>query len=331
MRKRLIFAVVAPAVLSLALAACGHTGAGGSGATQGARQGGTTAAAGSGKESICLVMKSLANQYYSYMEKGAVAHAKQVGVTLQASGIQNETDVDAQVALVQKCIAQKVKAIVIAPADAKALVQSAAQAVKAGIRVVNIDTALDPAALKQAGANVPFVGPDNAAASKASGMVLAKDLGPGAKVVILEGNPGAANADGRKHGFQEAVANGKLHLLASRTAHWETDEAYTVFSNLLTAHPDIQGVLSSNDDMSLGVIKVIQQRHAKIKVASFDNIAAVQPYFASNILVSTVDQYAGKQAADGIDVAMKMVGGQTITGWQKTKWSVLTKANSLGS
>src|SRR4051794_1614968 len=118
------------------------------------------------------------------MEKGAIAHAKQVNVNLLSSGIQNETDIDGQAALVQKCITQKVQAIVIAPATRRRSVQSVAQAAKAGIKVVNIDTALDAGALKQAGVTVPFVGPDNAEASRESGMVLAKKLGSGGKVVI---------------------------------------------------------------------------------------------------------------------------------------------------
>lgn len=322
-RRRWVSAI-AVAMAGLTLTACGHSQTSGSSVVTGAT-------GGSGKPTICLVMKSLANQYYSYMQQGAIAHAKQVKVTLLSTGIQNETDVEGQIADVQKCIAEKVKAIVLAPADANALVQVAAQAVKAGIKVVNIDTALDPGALTKAAVNVPFVGPDNVAASKGSGMVLAKDLGSGAKVVIIEGVLGAANAEQRKQGFQEAVAAGHLDLIASQTANWETDQAYTVFGNMLTAHPDIQGVLCSNDDMSLGVIKVIQQRHAKVKVASFDNIAAIQQYFGPGILVSTVDQFAGQQAADGIDVALKMINGQTITGWQQTKFKVFTSTNNLGS
>lgn len=323
-------AALAAIAAGLALAACGSSGtsSGGPQETGGSSQSGS---AGHSTPTMCLVMKSLANQYYSYMEKGAIAHAKQVDVKLLPSGIQNETDIDGQVALVQKCITEKVRAIVIAPADAKALVQPVVQAVKAGIKVVNIDTALDPGALKQANADVPFVGPDNKEASKESGMVLANKLGSGAKVVIIEGVSGAANAEQRKAGFDEAVQAGHLDLVASRSANWETDQAFAVFGDMLTAHPDIQGVLSSNDDMSLGVIKVIQQRHAKVKVASFDNIAAVQQYFGSGVLVSTVDQFAGKQAADGIDVALKMIGGQTVTGWQKTAFKVFTSANNLGS
>src|SRR5690349_19753304 len=81
---------------------------------------------------------------------------------------------------------------------------------KAVITVINFDVALEPAALKKAGLDVAFVGPDNRAGAKLAGDELAKAVGPGAKVVIIEGNPGADNALQRKLGFEDAAKAGKL-------------------------------------------------------------------------------------------------------------------------
>ncbi len=210
------------------------------------------------KPVVGLVMKSLANEFFKDMEEGAVKHAQERGdLTLVPVGMHSETDIDTQIAAVENFITQKVDAIVIAPADSRALVPPLARAITAGIVVINIDVALDEGAKKQAGVDLAFVGPDNRAGAKMSAAVLAKALGPGGKVVILEGNPGADNAIQRKLGFDDAVKEGQLNLLDSRTAHWETEEANTVFSNMLTAHPDIQGVMAANDSMALGVVKAI--------------------------------------------------------------------------
>ncbi|WP_297619127.1 sugar ABC transporter substrate-binding protein [Nocardia sp.] len=278
-----------------------------------------------GKPTVCLIMKSLANEYFQQMQKGAKEHVDKLGtLDLQTAGIQNETDVDGQIALVDKCITQQVQAIVIAPADSKALVQSVVKAGRAGIKVVNIDVALDPDALAAAGVQIPLVGPDNRAGAKQVGDVLAKAVGPGGKVVVLEGNPGADNALQRKNGFNDTIGESTLNLLDSRTAHWETDEAYTVFGNMLTAHPDIQGVMASNDSMALGVIKVVQERHANVKVVSIDNIPAVKTFLQNGPMLATLDQFGSEQAGDGIDVAMQLIGGQPVTGWQKTRMNVVT-------
>ena len=79
----------------------------------------------------------------------------------------------------------------------------------------------------------------------------------GGKVVILEGNPEADNAVQRKLGFMDSVNEGKLQLLDSKTAHWETEEANTLMTNFLTQYHDIQGVMAANDSMALGVVKAL--------------------------------------------------------------------------
>src|SRR5205809_3487203 len=108
-------------------------------------------------------MKSLANEFFSTMADGAKKHQAANAATydLIVNGIKNETDLAQQVNLVEQMIAQQVNAIVIAPADSKALVTMLKRAKEAGILIVNIDNKLDAEVLKQAGLTVPFVGPDN--------------------------------------------------------------------------------------------------------------------------------------------------------------------------
>ena len=279
------------------------------------------------RPTVGLVMKSLANEFFKDMQEGAVRHERERGdLTLIPVGIQSETDIDGQIALVENLITRRVQAIVIAPADSRALLSPVARAVRAGIKVINIDVAFDPASMKKHHVDIAFVGPDNRAGAKLSGDVLAKAIGQGGKVVIIEGNPGAENGVQRKLGFGDAIAAGGLTLVDSRTAHWETEEANSVFSNMLTAHPEIQGVMAANDSMALGVVKAIDAagRGGKIKVASFDNIPAIRPLLADGKVVATVDQFGGQLAAMGLDNAMKEIGGQTLTGWIKTPVKLVT-------
>jgi ribose transport system substrate-binding protein len=282
-----------------------------------------------GPPTVGLVMKSLSNEYFQQMQQGAVAHVAQRNndVKLLSGGIQNETDVDGQVALIDNYITQRVNAIVLAPADSKALVQSVKKATDAGIKVVNIDVKLDDGALKQAGLDIPFVAPDNQAAALESGLVLAKALSKGDGCVILEGNPGADNATQRANGFKAAVQQSGLTLVASQTAHWETAEANSVFGNILTANPGVKCLMASNDNMALGALKVIEERGADVKVASFDNLPAIKPYIVSGKVVATVEQHGSEQAGFGIDCAMTLLAGQQCTGWQRTPTEVITKDN----
>lgn len=280
------------------------------------------------KPVVGLVMKSLANEFFKNMLEGAKAHeAKRGDYTLKAVGMQSETDVETQINAIESFITQKVDAIVVAPSDSRALVPPIKRAVDAGITVVNFDVALDDKAKQEAGLKLAFVGPDNREGAKMAGDALAKKLGAGAKVVIIEGNPGADNAAQRKLGFMDSVTAGKLDLLDSRTAHWETEEANTVFSNMLTAHPDIQGVMAANDSMVLGVVKAIEAagKTGKIEVVGFDNIPAVQPLLKEKKLLATVDQFGQLMAANAIDKALGVLaGGKPLEGWVKTDIKLVT-------
>jgi ribose transport system substrate-binding protein len=262
------------------------------------------------------------------MRDGAVKYQQQQKTfTLLTSGIQTETDIDGQASLVEDYIKRKVDAIVIAPADSYGLVPVLAKAVKAGIKVINIDVKLDDNSMKDAGFSLTFVGPDNSEGAKLAGDALAKALGKGGKVIILEGNPGAENATQRKNGFLASVKDGGLTLLDTKSAHWETEEARTVFTNMMSAHSEIQGVMCSNDAMLLGVVKVLEAtgNTGKIKVIGFDNIPNVQPLIKDKKVLATVDQFGSQQAIFGIDNALKLISGQQVSGWIKTPVKLITE------
>jgi ribose transport system substrate-binding protein len=109
----------------------------------------TLTAQGASKPRVALIMKSLANEFFQTMEKGArdyqAEHASEFD--LISNGIKNETDVGAQINLVNQMIAQRVDAIILAPADSKALIPVAKKAQQAGILVINIDNKFDASTL----------------------------------------------------------------------------------------------------------------------------------------------------------------------------------------
>jgi len=293
--------------------------------------GGVSPAFAAGKPKIGLVMKSLANEFFKQMEAGAEAYAAKNAAKFdfKAVGMKDERDFAAQVDAVENFVTQKYDIIVVAPADSKAMVTPLAKAVKAGVVVINIDVELDKDAKTAAGIDLAFFGPDNRAGAKLAGDALAKALGPGGKVVILEGNPEADNAQQRKKGFDDSVSEGKLQLLDSKTAHWETEEANTLMTNFLTQYHDIQGVMAANDSMALGVVKALDSagKSGTIKVVGFDNIPAVQPLIKGGKMLATVEQYGAQMAALGIDYGLRQLAGEKFTGWVKTDVKLITVAD----
>jgi ribose transport system substrate-binding protein len=269
------------------------------------------ASSGPAKPRVALVMKSLANEFFKTMEDGARDHQKQHAdqYDLIANGIKDEQDVGKQIDLVEQMIAQKVKALVIAPADSKALVPVCKKAMDAGVIVVNIDNKFDSSALAEKGVKIPFVGPDNRKGARLAGACMAKRLQKGDAVAIVEGAPNAFNGIQRKLGFEDAANAAGLKIISSQTGKWETIEAEKVVSGMITEHPEIKGILCANDSMAVGAVAALKAagKLDQVLVVGYDNISAVQQLMKEGKVLCTVDQHADKIAVYGIEYALDIL------------------------
>jgi ribose transport system substrate-binding protein len=223
-------------------------------------------------------------------------------------------------------VARGVDAIVLAPADSKALVAACKRAQDAGIVVVNIDNKLDADVLKDKGMTVPFVGPDNRAGAKKVGEYLAGKLQSGDKVAIIEGVPSAFNAIQRKLGFEDAMNAAGMVIATSQTANWEMAQANQVVSAMVTENPDLKAVLCANDSMALGAVSALRSagKLEAIKVVGFDNISAAQGLIKEGALLATADQHGDKLAVFGIEYALEMIATKAAPADRETPVDLIT-------
>jgi ribose transport system substrate-binding protein len=277
---------------------------------------------------IALVMKSLANEFFVAMADGARAHqaANPGTYELIVNGTRTESDLSQQVALVEQMIAQRVNAIVIAPADSRALVPVLARALGQGIVVVNIDNKLDEETLQQAGVRIPFIGPDNRTGARTVGEALASRLQPGDRVAILEGIPTAFNAQQRRLGFEDAIRESGAQLVAVQSGQWEQDRANTVTAALLREHPELRGIFASNDNMALGAAAAVRQagRTGQVQIVGFDNIAAVRQLLDEGRILATADQHGDRLAVYGIEYALQILRGEAQPEDRETPVDLIT-------
>ena len=123
--------------------------------------GGLNPALAADKPKVGLVMKSLANEFFKQMQAGAdkYAAANADKFDFKAVGMKDERDFAAQVDAIENFVTQKFNIIVVAPADSKAMVTPIAKALKAGVKVINIDVELDQDAKKAAGIDLSLLRP----------------------------------------------------------------------------------------------------------------------------------------------------------------------------
>ncbi|HZW32262.1 MAG TPA: sugar ABC transporter substrate-binding protein [Isosphaeraceae bacterium] len=315
-------------VLALTLAGCGGGKDGGGGSSY------PKLAATASKPRIALLMKSLANEFFATMAEGARRH--QAGhaevYDLIINGTKDERDLSRQVALVDEMIAQGVDAIVITPADSKALVSACKRARDAGIVVVNIDNKLDDQVLADQGIKVPFVGPDNRAGVRRVGEFLARRLKPGDPVGMLEGIRTTFNGQQRRLGFEDAMKSAGVTIIDSQTAQWEMEPANRIAAAMLGEHPQIKALLCCNDNMALGALAAVKAagRVGEVWIVGFDNIAAIQSAIKDGSVLATADQHGDQIAVYGIELALKMLRGESPPADTTTPVDLIT-AESLRS
>jgi len=266
------------------------------------------------KPKVALVMKSLANEFFLTMEDGAKAYQIEhsADFDLVSNGIKDESDTANQIRIVEQMIVSKVDALVIAPADSKALVPVIKKAMDAGIKVVNIDNQLDADVLKSKKLQVPFVGPDNRKGAKLVGDYLAQQLKAGDQVGIIEGVPTTTNAQMRTAGFRDAMDAAQMKIVSVQSGNWEIDKGNAVASAMLNEYPDLKALLAGNDSMALGAVSAVRAagKAGKVQVVGYDNINAIKPMLKDGRVLATADQFAARQAVFGIETALKLVRGE---------------------
>ena len=268
------------------------------------------------KPKVGLVMKSLAKEFFVTMQKGGEDYQKahSADFDLISNGIKNETDTAGQIDIIQQMIIAKVDALVIAPADSKALVSTIKKAKDRGIVVVNIDNRLDPDVLKSKGLDVPFVGPNNRQGAREVGDYLAKTLKAGDQVGIIEGVSTTTNAQMRTAGFKDAMSAAGMKVVSVQSGDWEIDGGNKVASGMLSEYPEIKAILAGNDSMAIGAVSAIRAagKTGKVQVVGYDNINAIKPMLEDGRVLATADQAAAQQAVFGIETALKLVKKEPV-------------------
>lgn len=263
------------------------------------------------KPRVALIMKSLANEFFSTMAEGAQIHQREYGTDydLIVNGIKDERDLSRQVGLVEEMVAGGVDAIVIAPADSKALVPALRRAREKGVVVINIDNRLDASVLQEEGITIPFVGPDNKAGARKVGDYVASKLTPSDSVAVLEGIRTSFNGQQRREGFELAMKEAGIKIVDSQSAEWEMSKANTIASSMLSEHPEIKAILAANDSMALGASAAVKSsgRAGDVIIAGFDNISAVQEAMRQGKILATADQHGDQLAVFGIEAALRML------------------------
>ena len=148
------------------------------------------------------------------------------------------------------------------------------------------------------------------------GSRIAGKLGKDGKVAVVEGNPADTAGVELVTGFEDGLKSGGIaKVVASAPTDWDRQRAFTVMGDMLTAHPDIQGVYGAIDEIALGALQAIKATGRKKDIllaghnATREGLAALLRKDLDYDIM-TFPKVIGGTA---VDLVLKLKAGQEIS------------------
>ncbi|MEU3414423.1 substrate-binding domain-containing protein [Streptomyces sp. NPDC006658] len=271
-----------------------------------------------------LSLSTLNNPFFVQIRSGAQAEARKLGVDLTVTDAQN--DASQQANQLQNFTSTSLDGIIVNPVDSDAASNSVKAAGKADIPVVAVDRGVNRASV------ATLVASDNVAGGELAAKTVAEKLGGRGKIVILQGQAGTSAARERAAGFAKGLkAYPGIRVLAQQPADFDRTKGLDVMSNLLQAHPDVQGVIAANDEMALGAIKALGSKAGRsVQVVGFDGTPDGLTAVKGGTLYASVAQQPSQLGRIAVDNALKAVRGEKVEPTVKVPVKVVTKDNVAG-
>jgi len=262
-----------------------------------------------GKPTLAFFVKNVTNPFWKACRVGAEKAATELGVNMELVAPTKPDNIEEQTRLVEDWIVKKPDAFVFVPVDYKALVPSIQKVNKAGIPVTiycNDMTDVE---------KVTFVGSDDELFEYEISKYLFNSMGGKGKVVHIDGVPAAFTAQLRKKGFERAVKEFPgIEVLASQPGQYRRLPASQVFENLMQRFPQIDAVVSANDDMAVGIVEALHAagRGGQTKVVGIDGIPDAIQAIAEGKMFATADYSGHDQGYLAMHAAVRQLRGEKI-------------------
>lgn len=313
---------VSVGTLALTLAACGG------GSDQNAGSG--TPAASSGGEAaatvkIGLVTKTDTNPFFVKLREAAKEAGASSGAEIVALAGKFDGDNEGQVSAIENLVAQGVKGILITPNSSTGILSAIQKARDAGVVVIALDTATDPADAVDA-----TFATDNLKAGVLQGTWVKGSLGSKTpSLIMLDGTPGGTVDTFRHNGFLEGIGleEGAPEIKGMENTNGDQTKAQTAMENLLQRVPDANSLYTINEPAAAGAYQAIKSagKEDQITIGSIDGSCTGVENVKNGVIGATVMQFPAKMAAEGVKAVVEYANtGTKPTGFTDTGTVIIT-------
>ena len=266
-------------------------------------------------EKIGVLISSTSNEFWGTMKTRYEEAAKELGIEVTVFEADAEDDTQGQLDALNTMVTMDFDAIILSPIDGTNLIPGIVAANNAEIPVINLGPGVDTEALADAGGHLDgkiTVNFEEQGSTVANDMI--SRMKDGGEVAILAGLEGAGQSVGRTNGAKAVFesTNG-VKLVAAQACDWDTAKAYEATRDLLTAHPDLKGIFSCNDNMALAAVQALQEMgNEDVLVYGVDYTTNAKKAIEDGTMMGSMTYSSAIYTKAAEEMAMLIVQGKTF-------------------
>ncbi len=261
-------------------------------------------------QTIGLVMPVIDDVFRDTIAAGITTATQAAGLTLTQTDAQGDEGL--QVSNARKQIEEGASALIVLGLNGTAETRITEIARDAKVPLVFVNHEPDH---KLLGDGVAYVGSEEKVAGTLQAQETCRLLKGKGSVVVLLGELNHIAARTRTRYVHEVFATPEcqgIEILEQQGGNWDRGEAKALMQSFLDVGLKPDGVVANNDEMALGAIDALKPAGLKPVVTGIDATNDGLEAMKAGDLSATVLQDGNAQGAVAVDVARKMLAGETV-------------------
>lgn len=257
---------------------------------------------------IAVIPKGTADVFFQSVHAGAIAAGQQFHEEILWDGPPRETEYSRQLEILDSMLNRHVNGIVVAAADRTTLNGSLDRAAREKVPVVVFDSGVDSTNYSS------FVATNNYEGGEMGGRKLAELLGGKGKVALIDHAPGSASTMDRERGFKDVIAKEfpGIQLVSEQYSMTDRAKGLAATENILSAHPDLNGLFTSAEPASAGAAQALKSRGliGKVRLVAFDSSDDLIDDLKGGSIDALIAQDPFKMGFEGVRVVTEILDGK---------------------
>ncbi|WP_353808097.1 ABC transporter substrate-binding protein [Agromyces sp. SYSU T00194] len=266
---------------------------------------------------IALVSKGFQHQFWQAVKTGAEQKAEELGVEITFDGPASETEVDAQLQMLQTAIDKDPAAIAYAALDPEACIPLYESAEAAGIPIVEFDAPCDSEYSQSLAAT------DSLVAGALAAQHMAELIGGEGQVAIVGHSQINSTGVERRDGFvNEIEANyPDIEIVDIQYGDGDHLKSADIAKAMIAANPDLKGIYGTNEGSAIGVVNAVNELglpKGELTIIGFDSGAAQINAIKDGTMAGAITQDPIGIGETVVQAAYDVANGESVEGFYDT-------------